>query len=414
MGDKTFDGFRLPPSFTKERTAAIAASFLGLLGGQPSVFIATATIFFVPLSRGFGWGRTIPSLMHVASVGGVLVASIWTGRIVARFGAPRTVICSGLLLAIVFSLLALQSGSPAMAVALCLMGGMVGAGTGLGVYLTILPKWFDANLGRALGVSILGISVGGIVMPIVVLRLVDAIGWRAAYFSLAAIHLALTLVVAAILKWLAGRESGLSRTGQIQQFTGNTLSEAMHMRSFWILSATIFFAALGVFGIMVHLVPFYQDRNIAQAQLPLVMTGVGLGTLLGRVGSGLLLDRIEVRYVAIATFSLGGCGIIWLGLIEGGISLTSALIPPFLIGLALGSETDVLPYLVRRLYGLLHYPVIYNRLLVGHYLGAIAGTLLLGWAKDNLASPQTVMLALGLGCFLAALIALGLPKPRAH
>ena len=88
------------------------------------------------------------------------------------------------------------------------------------------------------------------------------------------------------------------------------------------------------------------------------------------------------------------------------------LLPPMLVGVALGSETDILAYFGRRLFGLAHYAVIYNRLLIGYFLGTMAGPLVLGWAFDHLAQPRTGLWVLAASCGLATVVALALPPVR--
>jgi MFS family permease len=395
------------------RAAAISASFVGLLCGHPSVFVATATIFFTPLAKSFGWGLIIPSLMYVASLVGIAIASVWVGKLVVRFGAARVVVCSSFLLAGVLVLLGLQTGSAYLAIGLSFLAGVVGAGTNLGVYMTILPKWFDEKLGRALGLAIVGISVGAIIMTTTATKVINTYDWRTAYFVLAAAHLSITLVASALLSWLAGREARFSEAERRPVPTGATLAQAMGTCAFWMLGATISFASLGVFGIMPHLFPLYLDRNITQDLLPIVAVAMALGTLIGRILSGLLLDLIEGRSVALMIFCIGAIGILWLAFAPPGITILTAAGPPFLIGMAMGAESDIIPYMVRRTYGLLYYPVIYNRLLVAHYVGAITGTIALGWAYDNLSDSNLVVAGLGVSCLAACGLASLLPSTRA-
>ncbi len=401
------------PTFGREKSVAILASFLGLAGGQPSVLFATATVFVLPLTARFGWGRTVPSLMYVAALLGVAVASVWIGRFIERWGAPRTVLTCSTLLTAALVMFGLQNGSILVALALSFVAGLFGAGTSLGVYLTILPKWFDARLGRALGFSIVGISAGSILMPLVAAKTEAAYGWSNAYFAVAAVHLAITMVVVTLLYWLTRKEVGLSQSPANQHnLVGETLAVAMATRTFWVLCAMIFLAAMGVFGIMLHLFPLYIDRGVISSMLPLIMVGVGAGTLLGRIISGIMLDKADAKWVAIAVFVSGAIGISWLAFEGPGFTPLTVLGPAFLIGVALGAESDIIPFMVRRIYGMRHYPVIYNRVLTSHYLGAITGTMLFGWVQDNLSDSRFAIAGLGGGCLVASVLALALPSTR--
>jgi MFS family permease len=83
------------------------------------------------------------------------------------------------------------------------------------------------------------------------------------------------------------------------------------------------------------------------------MLGVfGLGTLGGRLLSGYLVDRFFAPYIAAVFFLLGAVGI---GLIPSG---AGGAVPTFgivLLGIAAGTEIDMLGYLSSRYFGLRHF-----------------------------------------------------------
>ncbi len=398
---------------TTEGVVAIAASFLGLAVGFPSSFNSTITTFILPLTTEFGWGRTVPSLMYFAGMAGLVIGSIWLGQLIERFGAPRVAATSGIALAAVLQLLSIQTGSPIAAVGLSLIGGALGAGTGVGLYVSTLPLWFDRNLGRALGFAVVGQSVGLAALPALTNAVIHAGGWRSAYRTLALTEIAITLTAVALLAWLARRArlAPISVCGA-QALGGMTIGEALRQRSFWVLGIAIFLASAGVVGASIHIFPLYHDRGIAVRLLPLLALALGLGTFVGRVGSGLLLDHVEVRAVGGVTFLIGGAGVLWLAFVAGPLSLLSVVGPPALIGVALGAESDILAYATRRLYGLADYPVIYNRLLIAFYLGAVIGAYLLGWASDHMAEPRVALFLLAGSCVAAGVTTARLPSTR--
>jgi OFA family oxalate/formate antiporter-like MFS transporter len=396
----------------REKFTAIAAVFVGLAAGYGSSYAATATAFILPLTAEFRWGRTIPSLMYVSSMLGIAIASIWLGRVIERVGAAAVAASSGVSLALVMALLSTLSGSPSIAVGLCFFAGALGAGTSVGLYLSILPGWFDRDLGRALGISIMGLSVGVTIMPALAAAIISAHGWRSAYLVLAAIQLTLTLATALALLWLGRAARINANAASVALQSGMDLSQALRTRSFWVLAVIIFFVTAGVFGTALHLFPLYADRGVARALLPTVAMTAGVGTLVGRFTSGFLLDHVDARIVAASTFFIGAIAIFWLAL-SGQIRMPVSLyLPPVLLGMALGAESDILTYLVRRLYGLHHCAAIYNRLLVSYYLGAITGPLALGWASDHLSDSRPVIVALAASCLAAGLATGSLPAPN--
>ncbi|HZQ54560.1 MAG TPA: hypothetical protein VFB14_20330 [Bryobacteraceae bacterium] len=76
---------------------------------------------------------------------------------------------------------------------------------------------------------------------------------------------------------------------------------------------------------------------------------LGSGLLIARAGSGYLLDRFFARHVAALIFASAALGI---GLLRMGNSQELAFAAAFLIGIALGAEGDIIPYLTSRYFGL--------------------------------------------------------------
>lgn len=400
------------PTSTRERVAqgvAIIACFLGLALGYACTYGATSTTFILPLTTEFGWGRFVPSLMYAGAMLGVVFASIWLGRIIERYGDVRVAMVSGICLAAVMVLMSSITGSPVVAITLAFLAGLLGAGTGVGLYVPILPRWFERHLGRALGISVIGQSAGAVVMPPISAATIATEGWRAGYLVLAAIELAGTAFVVLLLVWLR-RHRDSSVAGQtFADRVGMTLGEAVRTRSFWLLQAAIFLQTLGMFGISLHLFPLYHDLGVGWAVLPRVTMAAAIGMAVGRLASGLLLDRLDPRIVAVGLFLTGAAAAGWLATLTAVSSAWLLYLPPALVGFALGSETDVLAYMARRLFGLRHYAVIYNRLLIGYFIGTMAGPLAIGWGFDHLAQPHLAVWGLAVSCVLAAATAAMLP-----
>lgn len=391
-----------PDKLRKSKTAAVGIAFIGLTVGYPSSYAATATAFLLPLTREFGWGQIVPSLMYVAAMSGAGLMSIWLGRLVERFGAPRIMTWSGLgLFSVLFSL-SLINGSTYVAILLGFLAGALGIGTGIGLYLSLLPPLFDKGLGRALGLASLGISAGVLIMPTLASAAQTAAGWRNAYRLIAVVELVGTLSMA----YAVTRILGETRNADAHAHTRATKALGAHLPvlklpGFLLLSVIFCCVTFATLGASLHLLAIYSRLDATPASFPLLLVALGSGTLVGRVGSGFLLDYLPTRAVASFAFVAGGFALTILA------QLTRAGAPelfvlPLLIGLAVGAESDILAFMARRLYGLSHYAVVYNRLLVSFYLGGIAGPLWVGFASDRFHSLPVVVLPLAAACYAAA------------
>jgi MFS family permease len=123
--------------------------------------------------------------------------------------------------------------------------------------------------------------------------------------------------------------------------------------------------------------------------------------LLGRVGTGYLLDRFLTSSVAVCFFCGSSLGIFLLwSEATGGLAFIAAI----LLGLGLGAEGDLMAYGVSRYFGLRAFGEIYGYAFAAFGLGAVIGPLLMGMSFDIMESYR-----LALGIFMAAtLIAAGL------
>lgn len=392
-----------------ERSLVVLLAFAGYCVGYACTYASTSTTFILPLTREFGWGRIVPSLMYVGAMFGVVVASVFLGRIMERIGAATTAAVSGILLALVMFAMSAMSGSQGVAIGLAFLAGSLGAGTGTGLYVTILPRFFDTRLGLALGLAVLGQSAGSVIMPPLSAGITAREGWRAAFLWLGTIELVGTLIVALLLGWLVSHRQA-SGGGRHVGAEGVSPEHAIRQRPFWLLGGALFLQALGMFGVSFHMFPIYSDLGVGWESLPQVTIALGIGLAAGRLISGLLLDRFEPRLVAMGMFATGALAVAWLATLTSAAHWSSLYLPALLIGAAMGSETDILAYTARRLFGLAHYPVIYNRLLIAFFLGAMTGPLVLGWSFDHLSAPRLGLWLLAASCTAAAAIALCLPR----
>jgi MFS family permease len=136
---------------------------------------------------------------------------------------------------------------------------------------------------------------------------------------------------------------------------------------------------------------------------------MGLFSLAGRIGTGLLLDRYRGSLVGAGAFALATVGC--LTLIATGTSSRGALLAAMLMGLTLGAETDVIVYLATRHFGLRNFGALYGGLLIALSVGTATGPLTAARVFDVYGS-YTPFLWLGVACMLVSSLSLAsLPQP---
>jgi cyanate permease len=236
-----------------------------------------------------------------------------------------------------------------------------------------------------------GIGAGAIIMPSAAQALIARFGWHTAYTIFGgAVLLIAVPVVAAVLKD-SPRDLGLAPDGASVKATaggenvveGLSAREAWSTGTFWLMVCAFFLVSASVQGCMVHLAAMLNDRGVNSQTAALGSSLAGAAVLLGRVGTGYLLDRFFAARVA--AFFFGGA-VIGMGLLcianSAGILFAGALF----VGLGLGAELDLIAYLISRYFGLCAFGKVYSFAFAGFALAGALGPLIMGAGFDSTGS----------------------------
>lgn len=402
------EGFTM--SVLHNRYVIVAACALGLGLSFPPMFFYTLPSLMKPMAEANGWSRTeVSTGVSVATLFLALGAPL-VGGLVDRFGVRRVVITSTVLFASM--LYAFSWTTPAIAVyyALAALLGLSSIGASPLSYSALIAKWFDARLGTALGVAMVGMGIGYALAPVLAAHLIEAVGWRGAYVALSAI--AIIPVVSAL---LFVREPGagavVEPTLQVSQGRGEglTLREASRKRAFWLIAGCAFLVSTSVNGTAVHLVALMNDRGLTLSDAARAGAMIGIAATLARFITGFLLDYLPTPLIAAVAFFGASAGLL---LLWGGAGGLVPYVAAACMGLASGAEADILAFASRRYFGSRAYGKIYGLVAAAFTLGAVVGPLLLGFSYDHLGGYAVMLLAYAACCFLAAIGALCMGQPQ--
>jgi MFS family permease len=288
-----------------------------------------------------------------------------------------------------------------------ILGGILGLSCGPIPYSTLISKWFDRRRGSALAVMMSGLGISAIVMPSLVQRVITSISFRAAY----ALYGGAMLLIAMPILWALLKEtpaqmglfpdgaSSASATSSIDAagVVGLTSSEARRTSTFWILIAAIVLLGASVHACVIHLAAMLNDEGFSAQAAALASSVAGSGLLVGRVGTGFLLDRFFGPRVAMCISAGGALGVLLLLIPHGGLLIVAGA---FLGGLGMGAEADVIAYLTSRYFGLKAFGEIYGFAFGSFVLAGAGGALLMGIGFDRTGSYTVPLLG-----FLTAIIA---------
>ena len=175
---------------------------------------------------------------------------------------------------------------------------------------------------------------------------------------------------------------------------GWSVGRAMKTLPFWLVLVAFFFAGAGVAGLLQHEVRILQIMGVplAAASIALGLTGLLGGG--GKIGFGLIADRISPTYTAIMCIALQLVGVVILMFTH-----TTAMVWVFVIvfGFAMGGNITVQPLIIGQLFGTASFGAIFGWVLLAGAVGSGLGPVLMGVIFDASGSY-----ALGLIIFVVA------------
>jgi MFS family permease len=382
---------------------------LGLCLGPP-LTVFSFGVFFKALAHDFHASRAAISFAFTLHN---VLGALWLpgcGRLIDRFG-PRRVIIPAIILYALILISAIWVGSSLWQFYLfyAALGFVQTSGPTPVPFGVVISHWFNRHRGLALGLLMLGIGIGGIVIPIVAQHLIARFGWRITYAIFGGAVLLLPLPVVAT--WLQndpaqrglhpdGDETPSIASQQPQEQQGLSWHEIWRQPTFWLMISIFTLTGASVHAGVLHVPALLTDRGLSAERAAFASSVIGLSLIAGRTGSGYLLDRFFAPRVAILFYGVSALG---MALLCAGIAGNMALAAAFLVGLGMGAEVEVIGYLVSRYFGLRAFGSAFGHAFAAFMLAGAAGTFLMGAGYDRTHSYTIplagfcILMVLGLG-----------------
>jgi MFS family permease len=384
----------------------VATCAVGLFWGPP-VTVFSFPIFLKPLMQEFHAGRAAVSLALTLNLVISALTAPLTGWLVGRYGARRVMLPAAAIFGALLLSTRLFSTTLWHFYVFYAALGVVAHGLGPIPCGYVVSHWFDRRRGLALGLMMIGLGLGAMIMPSFAQQLIVTHGWRAAYSILGSAVLLVVFPVVAVLLKENPHDLGLLPDGKspkkstalgVVVVSGLSARDAWHSGTFWLMVSTFFFVSASAQGCVIHLAAMLTDRGITAQTAALGSSVVGAALLIGRVGTGYLLDHLFAPRIAAVIFGGSALGIclLWWG------TAPFAFAGGFLVGLGLGAEVDLIAYLTSRYFGLRAFGEIYSSLFSAFALAAAFGPLIMGKSFDLTGSYRTPLAAFLVATLLAA------------
>jgi len=304
--------FRFDAAFREELRAnwpVLLLAFSCLLFGFSAPAFALPFLFTEVIDE-FGWTREQATLLASAKYLTGAVAALVVGRCLDVIGVRAALLgalgIGGIALVSLFFVNSLT--------AYYFAGVLLGlAGPGAMVAVQILvSRTFHASQGTAIGVALLGTSLGAVLVPLVITALVAAMGWRLAFPSLS---LGIWIIVMPMLIFFMPKGARSERPSTPEQHAAAgpqgliQAGKMMKTGQFWLLAGATFLTATVDQGFIQHQVLILNDVNLSREAAALAVSAIGLVGIVCRVLVGNILDSssnkgLSVLYSTLTVASL--------------------------------------------------------------------------------------------------------------
>ena len=329
--------------------------------------------FIVPVSSAFGWSRTQTTIgLTIATLIQALM-SVPVGLAVDRYG-PRVLGVIGVLLSVsAFALIGTASGSTANWVLLWLVMALATLPVQATIWTSAVASRFERSRGLAFAVTLCGASIAQMFFPYVGARLIAAYGWERAFTYQAGIWIALAFPLI-FLFFRGARDSRRRDEPALASLsTGMSFAEGLRSSVYLRLLLTSLMLTFAMVALSFHFVPMLTAKGKTATEAAGIAALIGLASLVGRLGTGLLIDRFRASLIGGLVFVLPAAGA--LVLIGSDGAGAGPMLAAVLIGLTLGAEIDVLVYILTRHFGLKNFGALYGAILAALSIGTAIGPL---------------------------------------
>lgn len=390
----------------------VLASFVGFLFF--SAMFSSMSVLMGPISQEFGWSRTLVSAgLSISSIT-TAVLSPFFGILIDRYGTRRLALPGLVITMFAISAFSQVNGSAAMWLALWGIYAVITLSVKTTIWTAAVAGVFDKSRGLALAITLAGATAAHAIMPITANFLVIEFGWRMTFVWIGMGLGSLTFLLA----WLflydvhdrrkaAAKQAGKSVIGA-PDLPGQTLSEAARDTALWRIGISIFVIMAITIGLLVHQIEILVEVGVSRTNAAWLAGLAGATGILGKIVTGLLLDRFRGNWVGGITMT--SAALAFAILLTGAKTLPLLIFAMLVNGYTAGAKLHIVSYLTVRYCGMKNFGKIYGVITSMVSAGSGVGPVLAGVAYDMAGNYDTFLLGGTIGLALSGLMFFTLPR----
>jgi MFS family permease len=357
--------------------------------------------YIAPIGETFDWSRTQVTVgMTISTLVQALLA-VPVGLAVDKYG-PRLLGVIGILLSTAaFACIGTATGTMANWIGLWLLMAAATLPIQATVWTSAVASRFTTSRGMAFAVTLCGASVAQAFFPWLAAKLIGDFGWQKAFMVQAAIWAAIAFPIVFFL--FRGARDGVKKAAGVpMEYTGMTFRDGIRSTVYQRLFFTSLMLTFAMVALSIHFVPILTARGASATDAAGIASLIGLASIVGRLSTGVMIDRYRANYVGAFVFLLPAMGAFVLNM--SGADGAGPMLAAVLIGFTLGAEMDVIVYILTRHFGLKNFGALFGAILTALSIGTAIGPLVAAKVFDETG---------GYGPFLWATVALMLASSAA-
>jgi MFS family permease len=361
-----------------------------LIGGM----LTSLSVYVSVMQAHFGWSEAAMGGGPVMLLLGMSIGNLSAGALMRRLGVKglflvgvSAALCGWIAAGLVRSL---DEFMAAMALS--------GIGTGVATIvpgIAVISQCFHRRRGLAVALFIGASALASSIMPVVSRWLIEAAGWRQAFWIFGSI---VGLIGLPLLCRLPRSIDGDQRLEH--QVSGLSAEQGLKLPAFWILTLVLTISQFGMNAILFNLIAYLRKTGFSGGDAVTLFGIANFMSLPGLMIGGYLSDRISGRIILPLILLIQGAGT--LALLGAGNSHFAILLFILCWGGVAGLPAQAGSMLLSEIIGQRTYAAMLGIVFtVNGFLAALAPAIM-GWAYETTGGYSRPIFAIAALCLLAA------------
>ena len=392
--------------------ALVLTSFFGFL--YFSATFSSMSVLIGPISKELGWSLTLVSAGTLISSVTTALLSPFFGILIDRYGTRRLALPGLVVTAFALSAMSLATESAALWLALWAIYAVITLSVKTTVWTSAVAGVFDKSRGLALAFTLAGATAAHTVMPVLSNYLEMNFGWRLTFVWIGMGGGALALLLSYFFLYDAHdrHKSAAASGGKGQperpEFPGLSLEEAWRDTALWRIAISILIIMALTIGFQYHQIQVLSDLGVSRTSAAWLASLAGVAGLIGKVVTGVLLDRYPGSIVGGATMT---SAMIAFAILLAGAKTVPLLVFAMLVnGYTAGSKLHIASYLTVQYCGMKNFGKIYGVITTMVALGSGVGPSIASLVFDTTGSYDAFLWAGTVGLVISGLMLFTLPS----